>query len=159
LTFSFMPFASLWRIVVCGSSSLLGLTPPPQRRVRRLASSARLAFIDSGESAFRRFAARRFLAPFLTLMPRSLRRNEASWLTDVHGLRRALRRAASALRFSEAFCFFVAADDGSLFVWLTSCLSAVVALGWRSFCAEAGAAPMARTSRVAASMAAPRGMA
>jgi hypothetical protein len=128
-TRSFMPFASFWRIVVRAASSLLGLTPPPHRRVRRLASRARLAFIDSGASAFRRFAPRRLRRPFLTLTPRSVRRKLASWLTDVHGRRRALRRAARADRLSFAFCFLLAADDGSLSVCLTSCLSAVLVLG------------------------------
>src|SRR3954470_2524233 len=108
-----MPFASLWVIVVLTSSNLLGLVPPPQRFVRGPAISARLAASDAGPSARRRLLPRRLRRPFLTLIPRSTRRKVASWRTEVHGLLRALRRATPAAFFSFAFCFLVAADDGS----------------------------------------------
>jgi hypothetical protein len=157
-TRSFMPFASFWRIVVRGSSSFVGLTPPPQRLVRELVSSARLADIESGPSARNRLTPRRLRRPFLTLMPRRVRRKRLSWLTDVHGRRRALRRAVSAERLSEAFCLRLAAVDGSAPVCRTSCLSADAALGCRTFCADAGAAVTARTSREATTKAAARGM-
>ena len=43
-----IPLASFLRILKRADSSLLGFTPPPQRRVPRFASSARLAFIAAG---------------------------------------------------------------------------------------------------------------
>src|SRR4051812_36074537 len=106
-----MPFASFSRIVVWDSSSLLGLTPPPQRLVREPPSSARLADIERGPSARSRFVASRLRRPFLTLTPRSTRRNVASWRTDVQGCLPALRRAVAAAFFSLAFCFLLAVDD------------------------------------------------
>lgn len=100
---------------VFGSTSVVHVRPPPsaQRRVRRLASSARLAAIDAGASALRRLAPRRLRRPFLTLTPRRTRRNVASCRTGVPGLRRALRRALAAALLSRAFCLRLAAGGGS----------------------------------------------
>ena len=65
-----IPLVSFLRILKRADSSLLGFTPPPQRRVPRFASSARLAFIAAGASAVSRFEARRCRRPFFTRIPR-----------------------------------------------------------------------------------------
>jgi hypothetical protein len=50
-------------------------------------------------------------------------------------------------------------SDGSAFVWRTSCASADPVLGWRSFCADAGGAHTATTTRLKINAASGRGKA
>ena len=115
-----------------GLSPFAGLIPPPQRLVRLLASSSRLAFKDAGPSALRRCPARRrfLLTPFdLTGTLATMRRMFFRSFTDAHGRRRAERRAWAASRFSARRFAGDAAAGGSELVWRTSAFRDDFAVG------------------------------
>jgi hypothetical protein len=136
----------LARILTLGFFFGPGLAPPPQRRVRLLASSRRLAVSDEGPSAVSRCAARLRLF-FFTRTRASTRRNWASACTDEHGLPRAAASACLAIRFS--WRRFAAGADfaGSLLACLTSVLSADFAVGFLAASASAGPPTSASAAR------------
>ena len=143
--------ASLLRILTLGLSPFGGLTPPPQRLVRLLASSSRLAVTDAGLSALRRFAPRRrfLLTPFdLTGTLATMRRKRFRSFTEAHGRRRAERRAWPASRFSARRFVADATYGGSEFTWRASDFRDDLAVGALAAPASAAANPNAVVIKV-----------